>query len=530
MVIPRRELPAVTRRDSVTRTSGAWKPPADAGRPSPPAPPARSLARRPGHLGPLPPPGHLVEPFTPGGAGRAVRPGADLTTPADAWRPMSNAVAPSAGRAAASREVTGDVHPAGAARRTSSACFTCQLFPSTRASAHLARAGVEPDSRSPAAFPAACRTAGQPRPALGSRRRIGRPMTTGRDGPSLPIWAPVIAPIPRPCGDDAEIRPSDHVIADCDRHALPRPPQIAAGSGLRSAKPPRRLRCTPGASSRNAPTCVPPCPRPRAFLSSGPFPASGVPPTSQPADEHLDDGEVALDLAHQLVDVDRVVAGLHARSCAPAAHTALIRALTWKRLLPVLQPSDGDPPPRAARGAGRRRGHLAAAPAAAALLAALALRAARSVSTDRLVADLWGERAPASATGSLQNTVSALRKPLGRDVLVTQAPGYRLAVEPRTSTRTGSSGCSPRRATPSRRGEAVAARGARALARAGARRPRRGGVRPARGAGGSTSCARRRRRSGSTRSSSSAGTRRSSASSSSSRRDASAAGAAPAAS
>ena len=63
-----------------------------------------------------------------------------------------------------------------------------------------------------------------------------------------------------------------------------------------------------------------------------------------------------------------------------------------------------------------------------ALLAALALRAGEVVSTDRLVADLWGESAPASATGSLQNTVSALRKLIGRDVLVTQAPGYRLAV------------------------------------------------------------------------------------------------------
>ena len=63
-----------------------------------------------------------------------------------------------------------------------------------------------------------------------------------------------------------------------------------------------------------------------------------------------------------------------------------------------------------------------------ALLAALALRAGEVVSTDRLVADLWGETAPASATGSLQNTVAALRKLIGRDVLVTQAPGYRLAV------------------------------------------------------------------------------------------------------
>jgi DNA-binding SARP family transcriptional activator len=65
-----------------------------------------------------------------------------------------------------------------------------------------------------------------------------------------------------------------------------------------------------------------------------------------------------------------------------------------------------------------------------ALLAALALRAGEVVSTDRLVADLWGDRAPASATGSLQNTVSALRKALGREVVLTQPPGYRLALEP----------------------------------------------------------------------------------------------------
>jgi DNA-binding SARP family transcriptional activator len=63
-----------------------------------------------------------------------------------------------------------------------------------------------------------------------------------------------------------------------------------------------------------------------------------------------------------------------------------------------------------------------------ALLAALGLRAGEVVSTDRLVLDLWGESAPASATGSLQNTVSALRKLIGRDVLVTRAPGYRLAL------------------------------------------------------------------------------------------------------
>jgi DNA-binding SARP family transcriptional activator len=65
-----------------------------------------------------------------------------------------------------------------------------------------------------------------------------------------------------------------------------------------------------------------------------------------------------------------------------------------------------------------------------ALLAALALRIGEVVPAGRLVLDLWGARAPAAASGSLQNAVSGLRKTLGREILVTQAPGYRLALEP----------------------------------------------------------------------------------------------------
>jgi DNA-binding SARP family transcriptional activator len=64
-----------------------------------------------------------------------------------------------------------------------------------------------------------------------------------------------------------------------------------------------------------------------------------------------------------------------------------------------------------------------------ALLALLALHAGEVVSTDRLVDDLWGERPPKSAVGSLQNLVSELRKALGADVLVTRAPGYVLEVD-----------------------------------------------------------------------------------------------------
>lgn len=63
-----------------------------------------------------------------------------------------------------------------------------------------------------------------------------------------------------------------------------------------------------------------------------------------------------------------------------------------------------------------------------ALLAALLLQPRRVVPTDRLVSDLWGERPPKTAATSLHNLVSQLRRLLGPDVLVTQAPGYLLQV------------------------------------------------------------------------------------------------------
>ncbi|MGH3137141.1 MAG: BTAD domain-containing putative transcriptional regulator [Gaiellaceae bacterium] len=65
-----------------------------------------------------------------------------------------------------------------------------------------------------------------------------------------------------------------------------------------------------------------------------------------------------------------------------------------------------------------------------ALLAALLLEAGRVVPTERLVDQLWGEGAPKTATTSLQNSVSRLRKELGPDVLETRAPGYVLRVSP----------------------------------------------------------------------------------------------------
>ena len=71
------------------------------------------------------------------------------------------------------------------------------------------------------------------------------------------------------------------------------------------------------------------------------------------------------------------------------------------------------------------------------LLAVLLVHARAVVSADRLVDILWGERPPAAARQGLWTCVArlrhALKDPTGAtasEVLVTQAPGYLLAVEP----------------------------------------------------------------------------------------------------
>jgi DNA-binding SARP family transcriptional activator len=65
-----------------------------------------------------------------------------------------------------------------------------------------------------------------------------------------------------------------------------------------------------------------------------------------------------------------------------------------------------------------------------ALLAALLLRGGEVVSADRLIDDLWGERAPATAKVALQNYVSFLRKLLGPETVATRPSGYLLHVDP----------------------------------------------------------------------------------------------------
>jgi DNA-binding SARP family transcriptional activator len=65
-----------------------------------------------------------------------------------------------------------------------------------------------------------------------------------------------------------------------------------------------------------------------------------------------------------------------------------------------------------------------------ALLTLLLLRTNQVVSAERLIDEIWGEHPPRTASTSLQNTVSQLRKALGPDVLLTRATGYVLTIEP----------------------------------------------------------------------------------------------------
>ena len=105
-----------------------------------------------------------------------------------------------------------------------------------------------------------------------------------------------------------------------------------------------------------------------------------------------------------------------------------------------------------------------------AVLAVLLLHANRVVSRDRLIDAVWGEHAPETANSALQGYVSALRKTLGADLILTRAPGYVLETAP-TSVDLGrfeslvaeGSGCARRRRGEPRVG--AAARGARPLAR-----------------------------------------------------------------
>jgi DNA-binding SARP family transcriptional activator len=65
-----------------------------------------------------------------------------------------------------------------------------------------------------------------------------------------------------------------------------------------------------------------------------------------------------------------------------------------------------------------------------ALLAMFLLHPNELLTADRLIEALWGEAPPATADKALQGHVSAIRKALGHDRLVTERGGYRLEVRP----------------------------------------------------------------------------------------------------
>ncbi|MDX6569765.1 MAG: hypothetical protein QOH15_2343 [Gaiellales bacterium] len=64
-----------------------------------------------------------------------------------------------------------------------------------------------------------------------------------------------------------------------------------------------------------------------------------------------------------------------------------------------------------------------------AVLALLLLEAGRVVSTDRLLDAVWSGEPPPTATASLQNFVSQLRRSLGAHAIETRPPGYWMRVE-----------------------------------------------------------------------------------------------------
>jgi DNA-binding SARP family transcriptional activator len=64
-----------------------------------------------------------------------------------------------------------------------------------------------------------------------------------------------------------------------------------------------------------------------------------------------------------------------------------------------------------------------------ALLALLILHADRVVSNDQIVESLWGESPPRAPSGSIQNSISHLRKVLGAERLATKTPGYVLRID-----------------------------------------------------------------------------------------------------
>ncbi|KEF20366.1 regulator [Streptomyces rimosus] len=64
------------------------------------------------------------------------------------------------------------------------------------------------------------------------------------------------------------------------------------------------------------------------------------------------------------------------------------------------------------------------------LLTALALRPGRALTAELLIADVWGPRPPADATGALQALIARLRRSVGREAIASVHGGYRLCAVP----------------------------------------------------------------------------------------------------
>ncbi|MCX5146401.1 winged helix-turn-helix domain-containing protein [Streptomyces sp. NBC_00320] len=79
----------------------------------------------------------------------------------------------------------------------------------------------------------------------------------------------------------------------------------------------------------------------------------------------------------------------------------------------------------------RRNGELLEIPQAKhrVVLAALLLRANRTLTAEELIQQLWGGEPPLTARKTLQGYIARLRKVLGADVVVSRASGYAIAIE-----------------------------------------------------------------------------------------------------
>jgi DNA-binding SARP family transcriptional activator len=65
-----------------------------------------------------------------------------------------------------------------------------------------------------------------------------------------------------------------------------------------------------------------------------------------------------------------------------------------------------------------------------AVLAILLIHRGQVLSGERLINELWSERAPATAAKTLHGYISHLRKAIGDDALLTRGRGYQLMLEP----------------------------------------------------------------------------------------------------